>query len=139
MGVADHPRARRHSPIAWISPPSANQQPGSLARHGIDRCLQPGDDFSSEGLLAFIQLRSGQSASPSSAANGRELLVETLSARGSMGGPRRSLPARAANDPNIEGLLARWKHGEIGAVTVTSGENLRNLFDMLGVAGQDYL
>ena len=71
--------------------------------------------------------------------DGRELLVETLSARGhGWTAPevyRRERPATA----NIEGLLARWKRGEIGAVTVTSGENLRNLFDMFGVAGQDYL
>lgn len=113
----------------------------ALARHGIDRCLQPGDDFSSEGLLALPRLRevAGQRIAIVCGEGGRELLVETLSARGAWVDRaevyRRERPAPA----NIEGLLARWKRGEIGAVTVTSGENLRNLFDMLGVAGQDYL
>ncbi|MDG4554119.1 MAG: uroporphyrinogen-III synthase [Candidatus Competibacter sp.] len=113
----------------------------ALARHGIDRCLQPGDDFSSEGLLALPRLRdvTGQRIVIVRGEDGRELLAETLSARGARVDRaevyRRERPAAG----DIETLLVRWKRGEIGAVTVTSGENLRNLFDMLGVAGQDYL
>ncbi len=113
----------------------------ALARHGIDRCLQPEDDFSSEGLLALPRLRqvTGQRIAIVCGEDGRELLVETLAARGAWVERaevyRRERPATGG----IETLLTRWKCGEIGAVTVTSSENLRNLFDMLGVAGQDYL
>ncbi|MGB5062793.1 MAG: uroporphyrinogen-III synthase, partial [Candidatus Competibacter sp.] len=103
--------------------------------------LQPAGDFSSEGLLALPQLRAvtGRRIAIVCGEDGRELLVETLTARGARVDRaevyRRERPAVGS----IETLLARWKYGEIGAVTITSGENLRNLFDMLGVAGQDYL
>ncbi len=113
----------------------------ALARHGIARCLQPRDDFSSEGLLALPRLRevAGQRIAIVCGDGGRDLLVETLTARGARVDRaevyRRERPAAG----DIGTLLARWKRGEIGAVTVTSGENLRNLFDMLDVAGQDYL
>lgn len=40
---------------------------------------------------------------------------------------------------DLSALLDRWRSGEIGAVVVTGSESLLNLFDMLGVAGQDYL
>ena len=113
----------------------------ALARHGIDRCLQPENDFSSEGLLALPRLRevAGQRIAIVCGEGGRELLVETLNARGARVDRAEVYRRERPTTANIEGLLARWKHGEIGTVTVTSGENLRNLFDMLGVAGQDYL
>ena len=113
----------------------------ALARHGIDRCLQPGSDFSSEGLLALPRLRevAGQRIAIIRGEDGRELLVETLTARGARVDRADVYRRERPSTDGIETLLACWKRGEIGAVTVTSGENLRNLFDMLGVAGQDYL
>ncbi|MDD5330982.1 MAG: uroporphyrinogen-III synthase, partial [Sulfuricella sp.] len=36
-------------------------------------------------------------------------------------------------------LLHRWARGEIGAITVTSGESMRNLFDLVGKLGQQWL
>jgi uroporphyrinogen-III synthase len=69
---------------------------------------------------------------------GRELLAETLTARGARVVHaevyRRERPAVGAT-----ALLERWARGEIGAAVVTSGESLLNLFDMLGIAGQDDL
>jgi uroporphyrinogen-III synthase len=36
-------------------------------------------------------------------------------------------------------LLHRWARGEVQVVTVTSGESLHNLFELLGKLGQQWL
>ena len=68
---------------------------------------------------------------------GRELLAETLTERGARVVHaevyRRERPTMDATTPRD-----RWARGEIGAVVVTSAESLLNLFDMLGIDGQDY-
>lgn len=122
--------------IAAIGPATAR----ALARHGVDRCLQPEQGFTSEALLALPRLQrvAGQAIAIVRGEGGRELLAETLTARGARVEHaevyRRERPALDAT-----ALLERWSRGEIGAVVVTSAESLSNLFDMLGVAGQDYL
>ncbi|MFO1422237.1 MAG: uroporphyrinogen-III synthase [Candidatus Competibacteraceae bacterium] len=122
--------------IAAIGPATAR----ALARHGVDRCLQPEQGFTSEALLALPRLQRvvGQAIAIVRGEGGRELLAETLTARGARVEHaevyRRERPAL-----DVTALLERWSRGEIGAVVVTSAESLSNLFDMLGVAGQDYL
>ena len=112
----------------------------ALVRHGIAPGLQPDHDFTSEALLALprFQQVAGQVIMIVRGEGGRELLAEILTARGA-----RVVRAevyrreRPVLDPTA--LLERWGRGEIGAVVVASTETLLNLFDMLGVAGQDYL
>jgi uroporphyrinogen-III synthase len=69
---------------------------------------------------------------------GRELLGDTLTARGARieyaECYRRGKPA-ADTGP----LLSAWARGELDAIVVTSSEGLRNLFDMVGTAGQTWL
>ncbi|MDG4548843.1 MAG: uroporphyrinogen-III synthase [Candidatus Contendobacter sp.] len=122
--------------IAAIGPATAR----ALARHGVDLCLQPEQGFTSEALLALprFQRVTSQAIVIVRGEGGRELLAETLTARGARVEHaevyRRERPALDA-----AALLERWRRGEIGAVIVTSSESLSNLFDLLGVAGQDYL
>ncbi|MFO7641706.1 MAG: uroporphyrinogen-III synthase [Candidatus Competibacteraceae bacterium] len=112
----------------------------ALARHGVGPCLRPDEGFTSEALLALprFQQVAGQRIVIVRGEGGRELLVTTLAARGA-----RVVAAevyrreRPVIDPTP--LLKRWAKGEVGAAVVTSHESLRNLFDLLGVAGQDYL
>ncbi len=112
----------------------------ALARHDIAPGLQPDHDFTSEALLALPRLQrvAGQAIVIVRGEGGRELLAETLTARGARVSHaevyRRERPTLDAT-----ALLERWSRGEIGAVVVTSAESLLNLFDMLGIAGQDYL
>lgn len=112
----------------------------ALARHGVDRCLQPEAGFTSEALLNLprFQQVTGQAIVIVRGEGGRELLTETLTARGARVVPtevyRREQPTLDA-----AALLDRWARGEIGAAVVASTETLLNLFDLLGVAGQDYL
>ena len=112
----------------------------SLSHFGIDRCLRPEADFSSEGLLALSRFHTlaGQAIALVRGEGGRALLAETLAARGARVATaevyRRERPAA-----DTETLLARWARGDIGAVVVASTETLLNLFDMLDGAGQDYL
>ncbi len=112
----------------------------ALARHGVGPCLQPDEGFTSEALLALprFQQVAGQRIVIVRGEGGRELLATTLVARGAQVIAaevyRRERPTTDAST-----LLARWERGEIGAAVVTSNESLRNLFDLLGVAGQDYL
>ncbi len=112
----------------------------ALIRHGITRCLQPEHDFSSEGLLALPRLHAvaGQRILLVCGEGGRELLANTLSARGAQV-DRAEVYRRERPTTPTETLLARWRRSEIGATIVTSRENLGNLFDMLEAAGQDYL
>jgi uroporphyrinogen-III synthase len=111
-----------------------------LARHGLDRCLRPERAFDSEALLALPRFQNvaGQAVIVVRGEGGRELLAETLTARGARVDHaevyRRERPAA-----DVAALLERWARSEIGAVVVASTESLLNLFDMLGVAGQDYL
>ena len=112
----------------------------ALARQGIDHCLHPEAVFNSEALLALPRLQNvaGQTVVIVRGAGGRELLAETLAARGAIV-VYAEVYRRERPTVDMSALLNRWQHGEIGAVVVTSSETLGNLFDMLGIAGQDYL
>ena len=112
----------------------------ALARYGVAHCLQPEAGFNSEALLALplLQKVGGQTVVIVRGEGGRELLAETLTARGATviyaEVYRRERPTM-----DLDALLKRWQRGEIGAVVIASSETLLNLFDMLGIAGQDDL
>jgi len=111
-----------------------------LKRYGIAGVLVPEGRFDSEGLLALPDLQgvSGRRVVIFRGDGGRELLGDTLAARGASVTYaecyRRSRPGADA-----AALLRSWARGEVQAVTVTSGEGLRNLFDMVGKLGQQWL
>lgn len=111
-----------------------------LKRFGIEGVIAPTRAYDSERLLELPQLQavSGQRIVVFRGEGGRELLGDTLTARGAeveyVECYRRARP-RADAAP----LLRAWARGEVHAVTVTSSEGLRNLFEMLGKLGQSWL
>jgi len=112
----------------------------ALEQHGFDVVIAPSAHADSEALLAMPELASmaGQRVVIFRGDGGRELLGDTLRARGAevryAECYRRGRP-RADCAP----LLAAWARGAVQAVTVSSGEGLRNLYDMLGKLGQQWL
>ena len=130
-------RSRR----AW--PPgvqAATVGPGSvqaLRREGVARVIAPTDRFDSVGLLERPELANvaGLRVAIFRGDGGRELLGDTLRDRGAtvdyVECYRRARPQADAGP-----LLRAWDRGEIDAVTVTSSEGLRNLFDLLGEPGR---
>lgn len=111
-----------------------------LEQLGLPAQLLPEHGFTSEALLALPQLQTvaGQSIVIFRGQGGRELLGDTLRERGAevtyAEAYRRRRPAVDSGE-----LLKRWQQGEIQAVTITSNESLRNLFDMVGEPGQQWL
>lgn len=107
-----------------------------LERHGIRQVIAPQRSFDSERLLEMPQLQavSGQRVLILRGDGGRELLGDTLAARGAqvdyVACYRR---ARPRTDPAP--LLQAWGRDGIHAVIATSSEGLRNLFVMLGKPG----
>lgn len=133
-------RARRELPpqlaIAAIGKGSRRE----LERCGVHQAIAPPQQFDSEGLLALPEFQDmcGQQVVIFRGEGGREVLGNTLRERGAhveyAECYRRGKPALDAAP-----LLHRWARGEIDAVTVTSGESLHNLFEMLGKLGQQWL
>ena len=111
----------------------------ALAAAGRAPDLVPEDRYDSEALLALPALREvkGWRVVIVRGEGGRPLLGETLQARGAQvvfaEVYRRVLPERDPAD-----LLERWRE-EVQLVTATSGEVLRNLWEILGEAGRERL
>lgn len=139
MGMA-RIRARRELPanlaLAAVGPGSARE----LAALGCAAVLSPAGRGDSESLLALPQLGQprGMRVVIFRGDGGRELLADTLAARGAQVEYatcyRRTRPAL---DPAP--LIAAWRRGALDAVTATSSEGLRNFCEMVGAAGTAYL
>jgi uroporphyrinogen-III synthase len=114
----------------------------ALAAHGIAGCIAPSEHFDSEALLALPELAAERVAGRRVAIfrgdGGRELLAETLRARGAevdcVTCYRRSGPAG-----DVAPLLAAWRAGRLAALTVSSSEGLRYLVDLLDAEGRAWL
>ncbi len=114
----------------------------ALAAHGIGACLVPRERFDSEALLALPELAAervaGQRVAIFRGDGGRELLADTLRARGAsvdcIPCYRRSPPASGAQP-----LLAAWRAGRLDALAVSSSEGLRYLVDLLDGEGRRQL
>ena len=133
-------RTRRTWPaglrVATVGGGSARE----LRRHGFSAVIAPTQRFDSEALLDLPELKqvAGKRVAIFRGEGGRELLGETLTARGAAVEYaecyRRGLPQADAAP-----LLARWARGELDALSVTSSEGLGNLRDMLGESGRNCL
>lgn len=112
----------------------------ALARHGLPAHLLAPPPHDSEALLAMPQLRelTGQRILIIRGAGGRELLGETLRARGAQV-DYAEVYQRARPDSDTRDILAAWARGAIDVMTVTSGEALCNLVAMLGESGREPL
>jgi len=111
----------------------------ALARHGLEAAVVPRDRFDSEGLLAEPSLHSvrGQNVLILRGEGGRELLAETLRARGATVEYaecyRRAAPAY---DPRAIALL---QPGAINIAVYTSGEAIDNLLALYGENARRFL
>lgn len=128
---------------AGLTPAAVGQGTAKvLAERGIGGCVVPAERFDSEALLALPALQADRVAGRRVAIfrgdGGRELLADTLRARGAIVDCipcyRRSPPAGGA-----AALLAAWRAGHLDAVAVSSSEGLRYLMDMLDAEGQAFL
>lgn len=112
----------------------------ALAGFGLHDVIAPSVRFDSESLLALPQLRSlhGACVVIFRGEGGRELLAETLIARGAtveyVECYRRVMPRH-----NPSPLLEMWAEGKLDAVTLTSSEGLRNFLQMIGKLGRTWL
>src|SRR5262245_33163327 len=106
-----------------------------LEARGFAEVLAPQEGGDSEALLALAELQDveGRRILVVRGEGGRELLADTLAARGAQVEYfecyRRVLP-RADTAP----LRSAWDRGEVDAVTVSSSEALDNLIELVGAA-----
>ncbi len=113
-----------------------------LKRLGVVPQVVPPARADSEALLALPELQEaavrGRRIVIFRGEGGRELLAETLRARGAEvvygEAYRRARPER-----DVGTLLRHWARHEIDVVTVTSNEALANLFEMVGQLGRRWL
>lgn len=112
-----------------------------LEHFGCEGVLVPQGRFDSEALLALPELQDvvAKRVVIFRGEGGRELLGDELIRRGAdltmVECYRRGKPV--SGDAGL--LLRQWERGEIDAITVTSGESMRNLFDLVGKPGQQWL
>lgn len=122
--------------IAAVGPGTAR----ALRRQGIEQVRLPEQGADSEALLALPEFQQpiDRRVVIFRGEGGREHLAETLRRRGARVEYaecyRRRQPAA---DPSE--ILAAWRRGEVAAVSVTSGEGVRNLLALLGEAGRECL
>lgn len=112
----------------------------ALTANGLKPDIYPASRFDSEALLELPAMQdvSGKKIAIFRGDGGRELIAETLRNRGAEV-EYAECYRRAAPKGDIGSLLKRWARGEVNIVTVTSTETLRNLFDMVGQLGRQWL
>jgi uroporphyrinogen-III synthase len=132
--------ARREWPQRLRTATIGRASEKALARYGVTNVIAPSGRFDSEALLALPQLADvqGWRVVVFRGDGGRELLGDTLRSRGATV-EYVECYRRVRPNADVEPLLKRWGRGEIDAVTVSSSEGLRNLYDMLGKLGQAWL
>jgi uroporphyrinogen-III synthase len=112
----------------------------ALARHGILDVVAPQERFDSEALLELppLQDMAGKRVIIFRGDGGRDLFGDTMKTRGALVDYvtcyRRTKPAL---DPAP--LHKLWSDGRLDAITITSSEGLRNLYEMVGKLGQSWL
>jgi uroporphyrinogen-III synthase len=119
--------------VACVGSGSAHE----LSRFGIGNVIAPDENFDSEALLELSDLQQveGQKIVIFRGAGGRELLANTLKARGATV-EYAECYRRVRPHADFAPLLRRWERGEVDIVCITSEEGLRNLYAMSGQAGR---
>jgi uroporphyrinogen-III synthase len=112
----------------------------ALRRFGFTDIVAPTGRFDSEALLELAPFTdvSGKRLVIFRGDGGRELLGDTLSARGALV-EYAECYRRVRPDADVAPLLKLWARGEVDGITVTSSEGLHNLYDMVGKLGQQWL
>jgi len=112
----------------------------ALRNFGVNEVIAPTIRFDSEALLDLVELQQvgGKRVVVFRGDSGRELLGDSLLKRGAaleyVECYRRTKPST-----DTAPLLRVWAAGKMNAITITSSEGLRNLFDMVGETGQIWL
>ena len=133
-------RARRKLPpslkIAAIGKGSTQM----LAQFGIKDVIAPKQPYDSEALLDLPELQgvANQRIVIFRGDGGRELLGDVLAQRGAH---VEYAECYRRQKPQVDNgkLLYLWARNELHAITITSSEVLRNLFDLVGKLGQQWL
>lgn len=132
--------ARRPWPERVVAAAMGETSARAIARFGVARILTPsGGRFDSEALLERPEFQSeaiqGRRVAIFRGDSGRELLGETLEARGAL---VTRIPCYRRGRPDIDAapLRALLAQGKADALTVTSSEGLRNLVTMVGAASE---
>ncbi|HVJ09987.1 MAG TPA: uroporphyrinogen-III synthase [Burkholderiales bacterium] len=121
------PHVRKLPRVAAVGAGTRRQ----LEKHGVTDVIAPSTGADSEALLAVPELQkpAGMRIAILRGDGGRALLGETLAARGArvehVTCYRRLRPQAPARP---------WRTGELAAVTVSSGQGLANLFEVLDAA-----
>lgn len=132
--------AQRAWPPRVVAAAMGETSARAIARFGVTRIVTPdGGRFDSEALLARPEFApeaiAGKRVAIFRGESGRELLGETLEARGAQ---VTRIPCYRRGRPDIDAapLRALLAQGAVDALTVTSSEGLRNLVAMVGAAGE---
>lgn len=129
----DLPRGLRYAAIGRAS---VNE----LTRFGVADVIAPARRFDSETLLEMPELQqmAGRRVVIFRGDGGRELLGDTLRARGAQ---VEYAECYRRSRPNLDAapLLKAWARDELDAITVTSSEGLRNLYEMIGAPARQWL
>lgn len=113
----------------------------ALHAAGFPTVIFPPEEWSTEGLLKLpiLQNISGQKIALVRGEGGRELLADTLKARGAnvthFIAYRRTVPSFEKSESYISLLQQR----KIDIIVCTSGESLHNLITLVGVANKSFL
>lgn len=125
-----------HLKVAAVGKATAS----ALAQRGCTVDIFPQQQFNSEALLALPLLQNvrGNKVVIFRGEGGRELLAQTLKERGASVDYAQCYRRTRPNiDP--QPLLEGWAKHKLDILTVTSGEGLENLVNMVGTAGVEKL
>jgi uroporphyrinogen-III synthase len=112
----------------------------ALERHGVTGVMAPVGRYDSEALLDLpaLALVYGRRIVVFRGVGGRELLSETLRERGAVV-EYAECYQRVRPELDAGLLLRAWAGNKLDAVTVSSSEGLRNLFEMVTAPGRERL
>lgn len=133
-------RARRTLPAGLRIAAIGKGSQKALAQFGIHDVIAPQQGADSEALLACAELQqvAGLRIVIFRGDGGRELLGDELKQRGATVEYAECYRRQKPKVDNAE-LRYLWARGEINAITVTSTESLRNLYEIAGKLCQQWL
>jgi uroporphyrinogen-III synthase len=133
-------RGRREIPAGLRFAAIGKGSRKALQNFGIQDVITPIGKFDSRALLALSEMIDvqGRSVIIFRGEGGREELAEVLIERGARV-EYAECYRRVCPNADSGALLKLWARGEIAAVTATSSEALRNLYDLVGKIGHHWM